>query len=77
METSLSCHATFHDLPGEIIELILTPLCINFLDVVNVSKTCCKFYEVCQSNDLWKRKILQRYICISVSRANILRIRCK
>ena len=60
-ERSLSCHATFHDLPGEIIELILTPLCINYLDVVNVSKTCCKFYEVCQSNDLWKRKILQRY----------------
>ncbi|XP_052801713.1 F-box only protein 21-like [Mya arenaria] len=49
------------NMPAEVIEHIMTNECISYNDVLNMAKTCCKMNDICQSNDIWKTKIRQRW----------------
>ncbi|KAG7159433.1 uncharacterized protein LOC121877340 [Homarus americanus] len=52
---------TIDNLPYEVLERILTDICVNVEDVVSCSVTCKYFHGVCQRNSLWKKKLSQHY----------------
>ncbi|XP_056008916.1 F-box only protein 21-like [Ostrea edulis] len=51
----------FLDLPNEIIDHVLQGREISFRDVCNISQTCTKMRNLCLSNELWRRKLHQRW----------------
>lgn len=51
----------FLDLPNEIIEVILQDRDITHIDLCRISQTCTDMQNLCMSNELWRRKLHQRY----------------
>ncbi|XP_033747124.1 F-box only protein 21-like [Pecten maximus] len=51
----------FLDLPHELIDLILQNEILNAKDICNISQTCTVIKDVCQSKELWRRKMQQRW----------------
>ncbi|XP_070572087.1 F-box only protein 21-like isoform X1 [Ptychodera flava] len=54
-----------HLLADEIVELILCNTQLDHADVVSFSSTCTRFQAISTSQELWKRKILQRWPTLS------------
>ncbi|XP_061197730.1 F-box only protein 21-like [Saccostrea echinata] len=51
----------FLDLPNEVIDLVLQNRGISFTDICSISQTCTKMQYLCLSNELWRRKLQQRW----------------
>ncbi|XP_022340502.2 F-box only protein 21-like [Crassostrea virginica] len=51
----------FLDLPNEIIEVILQDRDITHIDLCRISQTCTDMQNLCMSNELWRRKLHQRW----------------
>ncbi|KAJ8312536.1 hypothetical protein KUTeg_009909 [Tegillarca granosa] len=58
---SVESHRQLQELPNELIEHILLNNCIQIRDVCSVAKACKNLHFVCQSNELWKQKLKQRW----------------
>ena len=56
----------FLDLPNEIIEVILQDRDITHIDLCRISQTCTDMQNLCMSNELWRRKLHQRYSVLQI-----------